>query len=141
MALSRQGRGGAQSASDPVRRLAMTQENAGLIRLGARQEIVLWLSIASILTAAIGFSWNPTPLAQVLAAIFIACALVHATFAYGARRALILFVVCSAIAFTMENLGTATGFPFGVYHFEVGSGLPHVGLIPIIVGPLWFGAG
>jgi putative membrane protein len=41
----------------------------------------------------------------------------------------------------MENLGTATGFPFGVYHFEVGADLPHVGLIPIIVGPLWFGAG
>src|SRR5262252_1311625 len=41
----------------------------------------------------------------------------------------------------MENLGAATGFPFGVYHFEVGADLPHVGLIPIIVGPLWFGAG
>jgi putative membrane protein len=40
-----------------------------------------------------------------------------------------------------ENLGAATGFPFGVYHFEVGADLPHVGLIPIIVGPLWFGAG
>jgi uncharacterized membrane protein len=41
----------------------------------------------------------------------------------------------------MENLGTATGFPFGAYHFEVGANLLHVGLIPIIVGPLWFGAG
>ena len=71
----------------------------------------------------------------------IACALVHAAFAYGARRALILFVACNAIAFAMENLGAATGFPFGVYHFEVGADLPHVGLIPIIVGPLWFGAG
>src|SRR5215472_807077 len=97
--------------------------------------------IAGILTAAIGFSWNPTPLAQALAAIFIACALVHAAFASGARRALVLFVACNAIAFAMENLGTATGFPFGVYHFEVGADLPHVGLIPIIVGPLWFGAG
>ncbi|WP_248890055.1 carotenoid biosynthesis protein [Bradyrhizobium japonicum] len=99
------------------------------------------MAIAGILTAAIGVSWNPTPLAQALAAIFIACALVHATFAYGARRALILFVACNAIAFAMENLGSATGFPFGVYHFEVGADLPHVGLIPIIVGPLWFGAG
>jgi uncharacterized membrane protein len=31
--------------------------------------------------------------------------------------------------------------PFGHYHFEVDAGLPHIGLIPIIVGPLWFGAG
>jgi putative membrane protein len=119
----------------------MTPDNAARSRLSARQETVLWLAIAGILTAAIGFSWNPTPLAQALAAIFIACALVHAAFAYGARRALVLFVACNAIAFAMENLGTATGFPFGVYHFEVGADLPHVGLIPIIVGPLWFGAG
>jgi hypothetical protein len=41
----------------------------------------------------------------------------------------------------MENIGAATGFPFGQYHFEVDAGLPHVGCIPVIVGPLWFGAG
>src|ERR1700730_9188808 len=41
----------------------------------------------------------------------------------------------------MENIGAATGFPFGHYHFEVGSNLIHVGAIPIIVGPLWFGMG
>jgi uncharacterized membrane protein len=120
---------------------AMTLDNVARNRLKARQETVLWLSFAGILAAGIGFSWNPNPLGQALAAIFIVCALAHATFAYGARRALILFVACSAIAFAMENLGTASGFPFGVYHFEVGPDLPHVGLIPIIVGPLWFGAG
>ena len=69
------------------------------------QETALWLAIAGILAAAIGFSWNPTPLAQVLAAIFIGCALVHAASNYDGRRALILFVACSAIAFAMENLG------------------------------------
>nr|WP_244978921.1 carotenoid biosynthesis protein [Bradyrhizobium pachyrhizi] len=87
------------------------------------------------------FSWNPTPFAQALAAIFIACAGIHAVIAYGTQQALILFIACSAIAFAVENLGTATGFPFGVYHFEVGADLPHIGLIPVIVGPLWFGAG
>src|SRR5262249_9060354 len=45
------------------------------------------------------------------------------------------------ITFAAENMGVATGFPFGRYHFEVGAHLPHVGSIPIIVGPLWFGAG
>jgi uncharacterized membrane protein len=119
----------------------VARNNVAHSRLGPRLETVFWLPIAGILAAAIGFSWNPTPIAQALAVIFIACALVHAVFAYGARRALILFVVCNAIAYAMENLGTATGFPFGAYHFEVGANLPHVGLIPIIVGPLWFGAG
>src|SRR5215472_8982567 len=105
------------------------------------RELALWLAIACILVTAIGFSWNPTPFAQALAAIFIACALVHAGFFYGARPTLVLFGICVAITFTMENIGAATGFPFGHYHFEVDSGLPHVGSIPLIVGPLWFGAG
>ena len=38
-------------------------------------------------------------------------------------------------------IGVATGFPFGRYHFEVGAGLPSVGRIPFIVGPMWFAAG
>src|SRR5262249_19679163 len=42
------------------------------------REVALWLAIACILVAAIGFSWNPTPFAHALAAIFIACAIVHA---------------------------------------------------------------
>ena len=105
------------------------------------RQLVLWLVIAAIILPAIAFSWNPTPLAQALAAIFIACALVHASAFYRPRQALTLLAICLAITFAMENLGTATGFPFGHYHFEVDAGLPHLGLIPIIVGPLWFGAG
>jgi putative membrane protein len=49
--------------------------------------------------------------------------------------------ICLAITFAVENIGVATGFPFGHYHFEVGSNLIHVGAIPVIVGPLWFGMG
>jgi len=105
------------------------------------REVALWLAIACVLLAAIGFSWNPTPFAHALAAIFIACALVHAGFFYGSRPALVLFIICVAITFTMENIGAVTGFPFGHYHFAIDAGLPRIGSIPIIVGPLWFGAG
>ena len=118
----------------------MMPDNAARNGLGSSRQVVLWLGIAGILAAAIGFSWDPTPLAQALAAIFIVCALAHAAFAYGMRRALILFIAGNVISFAMENFGAATGFPFGSYHFEVGANLPHVGRIPIIVGPLWFGA-
>jgi uncharacterized membrane protein len=104
-------------------------------------KLLLWLVIACIIIPAIAFSWNPTPLAQALAALFIASALTHASAFYRPRQALMLFAICLAITFAMENIGTATGFPFGRYHFEVDAGLPHIGLIPIIVGPLWFGAG
>jgi uncharacterized membrane protein len=111
------------------------------IDLGRSRQIALWLAIGSILLVGIGFSWNPTPFAELLAAIFIACALAHAIASYGVRIALVLFTVCVAITFTIENIAAATGFPFGHYHFEVGADLPHIGRIPIVVGPLWFGAG
>ena len=104
-------------------------------------EIALWLAVACFLLAGIGFSWNPTPFAYALAAIFIACAFVHALFLYGPRPAIAFFIVCVAITFTVENIGVATGFPFGRYHFAIDGGLPRVGSIPIVVGLLWFGAG
>ncbi len=103
--------------------------------------VALWLAIGALLVTAIACSWDPTPFAQALAGIFIACALIHAAVFYDARAAAMLFAICLVITFAMENLGTTTGFPFGHYHFEVGAALPHVGRIPIIVGPLWFGAG
>src|SRR5215472_4069620 len=84
---------------------------------------------------------EPNTIAQALAAIFIGCALLHGAFLYGLRVVLVLFIISVTITFAVENMGTATGFPFGHYHFEVGGRLPHVGSIPIIVGPLWFGAG
>jgi uncharacterized membrane protein len=119
----------------------MTPDNIGGTRPRAMPEIVLWLATAGILIAAIGFSWNPTPFAQTLVVIFIGCAFAHAAMTYGPKRALALFVICIVITFAMENIGTSTGFPFGSYHFEVDAGLPSIGRIPIIVGPLWFGAG
>jgi len=121
----------------------MTTENIKIDGRSSRlaRETTLWLAIACVLLAAIGFSWNPTPLAHALAAIFIACAVVHAGFFYGLRPALVLFIICMAITFTMENIGVATGFPFGHYHFAIDAAFPHIGSIPIIVGPLWFGAG
>ncbi|MFX6869101.1 carotenoid biosynthesis protein, partial [Acinetobacter baumannii] len=64
-----------------------------------------------------------------------------AVISYGSRAALVFFATCVAVGFAMENIGVATGFPFGRYHFEIGADLPNVGRIPFIVGPMWFGAG
>jgi len=102
---------------------------------------LFWSATAAYLLLVIGFAWNPTPLAQVLAAIGIACAFAQAVMVYGLYRALAFLAICLTVSFGMENLGVATGLPFGHYHFEVGAALPHIGAIPIIVGPLWFGMG
>ena len=103
--------------------------------------MALGIVIVVYLALVVGFAWNPTPLAQALAAIGIFAAVIHAGLFYGWKDALALFSICVVITFIVENIGAATGFPFGHYHFEVGSELPHVGLIPVIVEPLWFGMG
>ncbi len=104
-------------------------------------EAAFWIVLAVYLALVVGFAWNPTPFAQGLAAVGIVAACAHAALSYGWKDAFALFAICLMITFAIENLGAATGFPFGHYHFEVGSNLPHVGAIPVIVGPLWFGMG
>jgi uncharacterized membrane protein len=104
-------------------------------------EAAFWIVLAVYLALVVGFAWNPTPLAQALAAIGILAACVHAVLSYGWKDAFALLTICVVITFAVENIGVATGLPFGHYHFEVGSNLPHVGAIPVIVGPLWFGMG
>jgi putative membrane protein len=135
--------GRAYAAPSRRSRTKMTTESTNFGGRSCRpwREIVLWLTITFVLAVAIGYSWNPTPFAQVLAAIFIGCAILHGAFLYGLRVVLVLFIISVTITFAVENMGAATGFPFGHYHFEVGDGLPHIGSIPIIVGPLWFGSG
>ena len=105
------------------------------------REAAAWGAFAIYLVLVVGFAWDPTPLAQCLAAIGIATACAHAALFYGWKDALALLAICLVTTFAMENIGVATGLPFGHYHFEVGSNLIHVGTIPIIVGPLWFGMG
>jgi uncharacterized membrane protein len=104
-------------------------------------EVTVWAALAIYTVFVIGFTWNPTPLAQALAAIGIMSACAHAVLFYGLKRAAVFCSLCLFTTFAMENLGVATGTPFGHYHFEVGGALPHVGLIPIVVGPVWFGMG
>jgi len=117
------------------------QVDASRTRPLAWRGTLLWSLLALYLVLVVGFAWNPTPFAQALAAIAIASALAHAIVTYGWKDALIFLAICLGISFTIENIGATTGFPFGSYHFVVGAGLPHVGVIPIIVGPLWFGMG
>jgi len=100
-----------------------------------------WGLLAIYLALITGFAWNRTPLAEVLAGLGILAAVTHAVLTYGWKDALALLAICIVITFAMENIGVATGWPFGHYHFEIEPKLPHVGAIPPIVGPLWFGMG
>jgi len=82
-----------------------------------------------------------TPFAQVLAAISIMVVIAHTMLAFGRVEAAAFVVICLVVTFSVESIGTSTGIPFGHYAFLVGPNFPHVGLIPLIVGPLYVGMG
>lgn len=100
-----------------------------------------WSATIAFLIVVVVFAWSATLFAQILAAISISCAFGIACDAYGVRHAVALLLICSAITFTVENIGVVTGLPFGLYHFTVGADLPQIGVIPLVVGGLWFGMG
>lgn len=104
-------------------------------------EAIVWTAIVAYLGLVAIFAWNPTPLAQGLAAIGFASAFVHCALTYGVRNALALLAICFAVSLATENFGVATGLLFGRYHFEVGAALPRVGEVSAIVGGVWFGMG
>lgn len=100
-----------------------------------------WLAFSILLLAVVYQGGRTTMPAQSIAALSIVVLFVHAILTLGAVRAVAFLAICLTMTFAIENLGVATGFPFGAYTFLVAPDLPHVGAIPIIVGPLYFGLG
>jgi putative membrane protein len=100
-----------------------------------------WAASIAFLGAVVAFAGTPTPIAQGLAAGAAIIALAHGARVYGWRAILMFLVISLAVSFATENLSIATGFPFGRYHFEVGAALPRIGMVPVIVGLLYFTMG
>ena len=65
-------------------------------------------------------------------------AVLHASWAFGARRAALLFVAAVGIALGTELLGTSTGFPFGGYAYTSLLGYRILGLVPFPIPISWF---
>lgn len=101
----------------------------------------LWLVFSVLLLTVLYQGGRTTPFAQGVAFVSIVVLTVHAVLTLGARKASAFLAICLTVTFTVENVGVATGFPFGAYKFLVAPDLPHVGAIPVIVGPLYFGIG
>jgi len=100
-----------------------------------------WALLLAYLLVIVGFTGEPSPVAQALAASGIVFTIGLAIAIYSWKGAILLLAACLTIPFAVENLGVHTGFPYGRYHFEVGASLPHVGVVPVIVGPLYFCVG
>jgi len=100
-----------------------------------------WIILAIYLALVIGFAWNRTPLAEVLAAIGILAAFAHAVLTYGWRDALALAAICVLITFAIgSGLAAFAGVMNGLYYNEINFGiglyLGVIGFSAAIIGGL-----
>jgi len=115
-------------------------DRAGAAAATDRPRLFWGLAGPYLLSVILVSGW-PTPAAQLVGALGILLAFGLAARMQGLAGAALLLAVCLGITFAVENLGVATGFPFGPYHFNVDRDLPYIGAVPLIVGPLYFGIG
>ena len=111
--------------------------DAGSLRLKRAAQALF----VAYLVAVVAFAGTPSAIAKGLAFGGVIIAFAHGGRVYGWRGIVVFLMISLAVTFALENLGIATGFPYGHYHFEVAAGLPHVGAVPMVVGLLYFAMG
>lgn len=67
-------------------------------------------------------------------------AVIHGLEVYRSRGILVFIVICFVVGNLMENVGVATGFPFGTYHFTGVMG-PKLFYVPLLMGPAYLAIG
>ena len=106
----------------------------------ARQ--ILWVLVCLFaIESAVGVLY---PGAVVITAVhlvlMLAFAMLHASLRYGWKGALAFAAICLVVSNIFENMGVATGFPFGPYHYTDALG-PKLGYVPLMIGPAYLGVG
>jgi uncharacterized membrane protein len=98
--------------------------------------LVLLLAIESL----VGEFYRTVPLTVLHLTILLSFAFVHGAMRYGTRGIVAFAVICLVVSNLIENLGVATGFPFGPYHYTNALG-PKLGYVPLMIGPAYLGVG
>lgn len=73
-------------------------------------------------------------------ATMIAFMLLHGALRYRVEGIAVFAVICLVVSNIFENLGVATGFPFGPYHYTDALG-PKLFYVPLMIGPAYLGVG
>ncbi len=98
--------------------------------------LVLLLAIESL----VGEFYRTVPLTVLHLTILLSFAFVHGAMRYGTRGIVAFAVICLVVSNIFENMGVATGFPFGPYHYTDALG-PKLGYVPLMIGPAYLGVG
>lgn len=102
---------------------------------------LLWVMVAVFAVATIVGVFSANLMVTVLQlAIMVAFALLHGALRYGARGIAAFAVICLVVSTLFENLGVATGFPFGHYFYTDALG-PKLFYVPLLIAPAYLGVG
>jgi uncharacterized membrane protein len=111
----------------------------------SRALAVAFWSLAALYAAARVFQILPGKLPMVAVVALhvlplLIFALIHGAILYRLTGILIFFAICLIVGNAFENLGAATGFPFGRYYFTDAMG-PKLFQVPILLGLAYVGMG
>jgi putative membrane protein len=102
---------------------------------------LLWLLVVLLaLESLIGEFYRTVPLTVLHLAILLTFAFVHGALRYGTKGIVAFAAICLVVSNLIENLGVATGIPFGPYHYTDVLG-PKLGYVPLMIGPAYLGVG
>ncbi|MCJ7598740.1 MAG: carotenoid biosynthesis protein [Methyloceanibacter sp.] len=73
-------------------------------------------------------------------ATMIAFMFLHGVLRYRVEGIVVFAVICLVVSNIFENLGVATGFPFGPYHYTDALG-PKLFYVPLMIGPAYLSVG
>lgn len=103
--------------------------------------LVLWLLVALLaIEELIGIQYRTAALTVVHLAILLSFTFVHGSLRYGGKGIAAFAIICLVVSNAIENIGVATGFPFGPYHYTDALG-PKLGYVPLMIGPAYLGVG
>lgn len=102
---------------------------------------LLWLLVLLLaIEELIGIEYRTAALTVLHLGILLTFALVHGSLRYGLKGIVAFAVICLLVSNAIENIGVATGFPFGPYHYTDALG-PKLGYVPLMIGPAYLGMG
>jgi len=101
----------------------------------------LWVLIAVFAVATVVDVFTPLLILTALqVALMVAFALCHGARRYGWNGIAAFAVICLLVSNIFENLGVATGFPFGPYHYTDELG-PKLFYVPLLIAPAYLSVG
>lgn len=99
--------------------------------------IAAWIFYAGIKSGGFNIPIERLPW-SILVPGFAVFSFVHSMVLLGHRRALLLFVLCTTMAFASEYIGQSTGTIFGPYYYTDVLGPKIAGRIPFLIPLAWY---